>query len=123
MAAVEYIMCDTRATPDDIYVHQRMANKTSFFVLFAGATTSCARCGYADSCTGFEGTYVYYSQLHCMNARTVMSRGESFELRISCSPPLQELPGVLTHLGQLREFYDPDTVELMSWIMYVELAS
>ena len=96
--------------------------KFSFFVLFAGATTLCARCGYADNCTGFEGTYVYYSQLHCMNARTVMSRGESFELRISCSPPLQELPGVLTHLGELREFYDPDTVELMSWIMYVELA-
>jgi len=34
-------------------------------------------------------------------------------------PPLQELPGVLTRLGQLREFYDPDTVELMNWIMYV----
>ena len=32
---------------------------------------------------------------------------------------LQELPGVLTHLKQLREFYDPDTVELMNWIMYV----
>ena len=32
---------------------------------------------------------------------------------------LQELPGVLTHLQQLREFYDPDTVELMNWIMYV----
>ena len=26
---------------------------------------------------------------------------------------------MLTRLGQLREFYDPDTVELMNWIMYV----
>ena len=32
---------------------------------------------------------------------------------------LQELPGVLMHLQQLREFYDPDTVELMNWITYV----
>ena len=34
-------------------------------------------------------------------------------------PPtiIQELPGLLQELNQLREFYDPDTVQLMQWIM------
>jgi len=30
--------------------------------------------------------------------------------------------GTALLIHTLREFYDPDTVELMRWIMYVELA-
>lgn len=30
--------------------------------------------------------------------------------------PLQFWPGVMDELSELREFYDPDTVELMHWI-------
>lgn len=30
--------------------------------------------------------------------------------------PLQLWPGVMDELSELREFYDPDTVELMHWI-------
>lgn len=29
---------------------------------------------------------------------------------------LQVWPGVMDELSELREFYDPDTVELMHWI-------
>lgn len=34
---------------------------------------------------------------------------------VVCSP-LQLWPGVMDELSELREFYDPDTVELMHWI-------
>ena len=30
--------------------------------------------------------------------------------------PVQRLPKALKDLEELREFYDPDTVELMTWI-------
>ena len=31
----------------------------------------------------------------------------------------KRLPAALEELKSLREFYDPDTVELMNWIKYV----
>ena len=82
-----------------------------YIVIFAGKSISRYWCGTADSCTVFEGicVLVLYLSLHILLCRIV-----------NIGPLLlQELPGVLTRLQQLREFYDPDTVELMNWIMYV----
>ena len=35
----------------------------------------------------------------------------------------QRLPPALEELKELREFHDPDTVDLMNWIKYVPLMS
>ncbi len=57
-----------------------------------------------------------YMLLHTCYRETYMLHGSVGCLLTFMYPP-KELPKAMSQLAELREFYDPDTVQLMNWIM------
>ncbi len=68
-------------------------------------------CYYIHTC--YRETYML---LHTCYRETYMLQGSVGCLLNFMYPP-KELPKVMSQLAELREFYDPDTVQLMNWIM------
>ena len=65
-------------------------------------------------CCGVYGCYGC-SVVLCKDAVVVMT---FYLIKMFCCHVSQYLPPLQATLGELREFWDPDTVELMEWIRY-----